>query len=81
MLGLFFLIGVVYGEGTGGTRVMESSLRVSFATCSQSSETSRTPSVPSLTTLNVEEKYGQDRERAMRLGQTGGAYDLDIWVD
>lgn len=57
------------GKARTALESVESSLRVSFATCSQSSETSRTPSVPSLTTLNVEEKYGQDREGAMRLGQ------------
>ena len=48
---------------------VESSLRVSFATCSHSSETSRTPSVPSLATLSVAEKYVQDHEGAARLGQ------------
>lgn len=58
------------GKARTALESVESSLRVSFATCSQSSETSRTPSVPSLTALNVEKKYGQDHEGAMRLGQT-----------
>lgn len=49
---------------------VESSLRVSFATCSQSSETSRTPSVPSSATLSVVKKSVQDHEGAARLGQS-----------
>ncbi|XP_025786661.1 transcription factor SOX-5 [Puma concolor] len=48
------------GKARTALESVESSLRVSCATCSQSSETTRTPSVPFLTTLNVEEKCDQD---------------------
>ena len=48
---------------------VESSLRASFATCSQSSETSRAPSVPSLAALSVAEKHGQAHEGEARPGQ------------
>lgn len=69
------------GKARTALESVESSLRVSFAICSQSSETSRIPHVPSLTALNVEGKHAQDHEGAMKLGQPEWAYDLDVGID
>lgn len=43
-------------------------LRTASATCSQSPETSRTPTSTSCAALHVQEKYGRQHEGAERLG-------------